>query len=191
MRSPECIACTERTRTTQPYVDDWEGGGGKPFGWLADRQPPTTQSTDSDTRWGGWREYCVWWIYHYSLWQKCKIALKTMLHSVSFQQNKKLIAIVVVVLIVKIPTLKSRCNQVHLSRLSSCLPPMYKIPNMSCQQIRIYKSSENLFPRQKLISNWDIGKISVLLILTRTSARKNILNKIAFKEKHFLSQIYF
>ena len=41
MRSEECIACTEGTRTTQPQVYEWvDGGGGvEPFGSLADRKP--------------------------------------------------------------------------------------------------------------------------------------------------------
>ena len=54
--------------------------------------------------------------------------------------------------------LRSRCNQVHLSQTRQ-LPALYKIPEMSCQEIRIYKLTRNLFPQQKSISKWDLGKI--------------------------------
>ena len=54
--------------------------------------------------------------------------------------------------------LTGRCNQVHLSQPRQ-LPALYKIPEMSCQEIRIYKLTRNLFPQQKSISKWDLGKI--------------------------------
>ena len=52
--------------------------------------------------------------------------------------------------------LTSRCNQVHLSQTRQ-LPALYKIPEMSCQEIRIYKLTRNLFPQLKSISeNMDL-----------------------------------
>ena len=63
------------------------------------------------------------------------------------------------------------------------LPALYKIPEMSCQEIRIYKLTRNLFPQQKSISKWDLGKIEFhvdFVLLLKEWALQTIPTQIVF-----------